>query len=84
MEKLIRFNGAEFLLIGDLKIGGAIATIDQYEGGKCSFAHLMPSGNVMRFREVIGNRSDIEVIGELQAEIRSSPLGMLTDPSWLG
>lgn len=59
MEKKIRFQGQEFFLIG-----GAIATKEQYENGKCSYAHLMPNGEILRFGVQIGSRKDIEFLGE--------------------
>ena len=83
MEPVIRFKGQEYLLIGNMEEGGAIATREQYESGQCSFAHLMEDGRVMRFREVIGSKSDIELVGECEPEIGIRALvGTLIDPSW--
>jgi hypothetical protein len=81
-EKVIRFQGTEYLLIGDLEKGGPIATREQYESGACSYAHLQPDGTVMRFRDSIGHRDEIEVIGECEVDIKASLVGMLTDESW--
>ena len=65
MEKIIKLNGKEYLLVGgDLERGGAIATREQFENFECSYAHLMESGEIKRFGEVIGHRSDIEVVGD--------------------
>lgn len=55
-----RFGGKEYILIGAKSDGGAIATVEQFETGKCSFAHLMPDGRVMQFGKQIGTVDDIE------------------------
>jgi len=55
----ILFHGKEYLLIGDLKRGGPIATKEQYENGEISFAYLKPSGMIARFDKWIGKREDI-------------------------
>lgn len=83
--KKILFKGQEFYLVGESD--GPIATKEQYEKGLCSYAHLMPGGQVMRFRAQIGDRTDIEIVGE--EELEQSPtamdtlLGGVADPeSW--
>ena len=78
---LIKFKGKRYYLIGDLESGGAIATKDQYENGECSYAHLYENGDIMRFREKIGERKDIEVISK-NLDIKPKPdafLGLLGD-----
>lgn len=72
--KKIRFQGSEFYLIGETE--GAIATKEQYEGGLCSFAHLTPNGEVMRFGTQIGTRNDIEFLGD--AELQPSTEGVVS------
>lgn len=59
----IRFQDKEWLLIGNLKEGGAIATKQSYENGTVSYAHLLPNGNIMRYSELIGFVEDIKVLG---------------------
>lgn len=81
-EKVIRFQGAEYLLIGDLERGGPIATKEQYENGQCSYAQLKPDGSVWRFRDTIGHRDEIEVIGECETNVPTDVLRMFDDPSW--
>ncbi len=71
METTIRFKGNDYLLIGNLQDGGAIATQDDFEHGRCSFAHLCPDGSVKRFTEVVGDREDIEVTGDCEADIQT-------------
>ena len=46
-----------------MKNGGPIATKEQFENFECSYAYLMPSGVVMRFRDSMGHRDEIEIIG---------------------
>lgn len=58
----VKFRGKLYLLIGDMKKGGAIATDDQYENFDTSFAHLMENGEILRFGVVIGKRSDLKVV----------------------
>lgn len=68
MEELkITFKRKNYLLIGDLNTGGAIATKEQYENFEESYAHLYPDGNVSRYGESIGNVKDIKVVGKEQA-----------------
>jgi len=77
MEQTMKFQGDDYLLIGSMEKGGAIATKEQYENGQCSYAHLMPDGAVIRFCQVIGHRDEIEVTGECEVDIRCSVFGML-------
>ena len=81
-EKVIRFQGKEYLLLGDLERGGPIATREQYENGQCSYAQLQADGTVMRFRDSIGHRDEIEVVGECEVNVSATLLGMLDDKSW--
>lgn len=62
LELTIRFQGKEYLLLGSLEEGGAIATREQYESFKKSFAHLFSDGNIVQSGKVIGRKEDIEVI----------------------
>jgi hypothetical protein len=64
MEKRIKFQGQDFFLIGETE--GAIATKDQYENGLCSYAYLMPSGEILRFGTQIGTIKDIEFLGDAE------------------
>lgn len=61
-EIWILFQGKRYLLIGNLEEGGAIATEEQYEQFKKSFAHLFPDGNIVQDGRVIGRKEDISVI----------------------
>lgn len=86
-DLLIRFQGEEFLLIGNLEEGGAVATVEQFENGVCSHAHLFEDGLVMRLGEQIGSVLDIEVIGEYDpkptAESVAALFEGLTGPTWI-
>lgn len=75
MVPRISFKGNEYLLIGDLVKGGAIATPAQYEFGDASFAHLNNDG-VWRFGERIGCKDDLEVLG-------FSPLPTQSPDAWV-
>lgn len=61
-EKQIELFGQQYLLLGDFESGGPIATREQYENFECSFAHLQPNGDIMRFHEKIGTRCDIKIL----------------------
>ena len=63
--KKIRFQGEEYLLIGETD--GAIAKQEDYRHGRCSYAHLFPNGEVMRFKKQIGTIGDIEFLGDAEA-----------------
>ncbi len=80
----IRFQGKKYVFTGKtLKRGGAIAKLEDYENGHCSFAHLFPNGDIQRFGNIIGKRKDIKIIGECRPNVGQNTLeGMLTDPSW--
>jgi len=58
----ILFKGNEYLLIGDLQTGGAIATEEQFDNFEPSYAHLMPDGRIMRYHRLIGTRDDIRIV----------------------
>jgi hypothetical protein len=62
----VRFMGNEYLIVGSLAGGGAVATAEQYANGLCSFAHLYPGGEIKRFGKVIGSRDDLEVVAEVE------------------
>lgn len=61
-NKKIRFQGEEYLLIGETN--GAIAKEDDYRHGRCSYAHLYPDGRILRFREQIGTIDDVEFLDD--------------------
>jgi hypothetical protein len=85
MKQRIRFQGKEWLLVGGEK-DGAITTDELYRNGQCSYAHLLETGDVKRYSEVIGTLADIEFLGEVQVEV--DPLtflgGCVSDPKWDG
>ena len=58
----VEFQGKEYLLIGDLESGGAIATRAQYENFTMSYAHLHSNGDICRFDKTIGHRDDLKVL----------------------
>lgn len=79
----IRFQDTDFVLCGDLESGGAIATQDNYENGRCSYAHLFENGAIKRFNRVIGFVDDIKVTGDCDPNVGiHSVVGVFTDPSW--
>lgn len=80
--KRIRFQGADYLLIGETV--GAIATQHQYENGLCSYAHLFPDGLIRRFDEVIGTKADIEFLdGEPEVDVKPDAIGkVMRHHSW--
>jgi hypothetical protein len=80
----ILFDDKEYVFVGgSLNKGGAITTQDDYENGRCSFAHLCEDGKILRFNSQIGTIDDITIIGEVKPNVSiNSLLGMFTDPSW--
>lgn len=81
----IRFKDENFVFTGDsLEDGGAVAKQDDYESGRCSFAHLYVDGNIMRFGERIGTIADIKVIGKCDLKPNKDAIfNLLTDSSWV-
>lgn len=61
----IKFQGNDYLLIGETPREGAIATPEQYGNFDISYAHLFPDGRVMRHKQQIGNREDIQFMEKL-------------------
>lgn len=80
----IRFQDREWLLVGDLESGGAIATDEDFVLGRASYAHLFSDGEILRYGLAIGSVSDIEVIDEhYQPEpTPATMLGCMLDESW--
>jgi hypothetical protein len=84
----VRFKGENYLLIGDLPRGGAIALEETYLRGDVSFAHLGWDGLIRRYNEVIGERQDLEMLGKVEDEKAELPLSedwfdnVLDAPSW--
>ena len=80
----IRLDNQEFLLLGTLAGGGAIATEEQYKHGRVSYAHLYSDGTIMRFHEAIGTRADIEVLGEVPTPQPAADAweNILSDEEW--
>ena len=87
MDKIIRFQGNEYLLIGgDLERGGAIATQQAFRNFEPSYAHLKRDGTIWRYGDTIGHRDEIEVIGETKAEEADifTALDVMTSPNMGG
>lgn len=69
--KAIKFKGEEYLFGGDsLDEDGFIAKREDYEKGIVSYAHYFPDRGVLRFMRKIGDREEIEVIGEGEADVQ--------------
>ena len=56
------FNGNTFI-----SVGGALATIEQYESGLASYAHLFDDGSIKRFGDIIGHKKDLKFTGWVEA-----------------
>lgn len=69
--KKIKFKNKEYFLIGS-----AIATREQYEQGKPSYAHLFRK-DIMRHGKKIGIIDDLELIGEEKLEPKVSVFEMI-------
>lgn len=67
--KKVKFKGKEYFLIGK-EAPIALATKNQYENGKVSFAALNSDGDIKRYGNVIGKKEDLEPIGEEELERR--------------
>lgn len=64
----IRFNGEDFILTSPEDDDSPIATIESFQAGECSFAHVYKeaskkpdAGKIMRFGKQIGAESDVEL-----------------------
>lgn len=62
----IIFENKEYILVDH----EAITTKEAYENGTISYAHLKPSGKILRFLKVIGTKDDITFTGEF---VEASP-----------
>lgn len=64
----VRFRGRKFLFTGKrLKDGGAICTKAAYRSGDLSYADMKADGTIWRFKEQIGSRKDVRIIGRVDA-----------------
>lgn len=55
------FRGSEFLFIGSIEKGAAIATREAYENFDESFAYLDPDGIIRQHHIEIGKLADLEI-----------------------
>jgi hypothetical protein len=67
---LIKFQGREWLTFDPSEDGGAIFTAKRYRAGVKSYAHIYPSGSILRNGQTIGQIGDIEWIRPLTPEER--------------
>lgn len=82
----IKFKGTDYILTSPRSNDSPIATISQFQNGKCSFAHFYREENVvLHYGHKIGTSDDIE-FGEI-IEIEMFPAkffaGILGD-TWSG
>ena len=80
----IRFNGLDFILPTYDEEDSAITTIEQYQNGECSYAHLFrASGIIAQRHKQIGTIDDIEFgeIVEIEVDYTKFVAGMIGD-SW--
>lgn len=68
-KQVIEFQGNEYLLIGTMENGGAIATEHQYENFLPSFGHLKKDGSIWSHGRIIGSRHDIKIRGEFTGDV---------------
>lgn len=67
---IIKFLGEEYLLItNDGNESGAITKREAFENGDISYAHLCNDGIVRRLGLEIGDRRQIEFIGECEPQV---------------
>lgn len=83
----IRFQDKDFIFPEeDLTQEGSIAFQEDYELGRCSYAHLYFDGTIWRLNEKIGIREDIEILGTYEFSSEFNPCtflyGTLFDSSW--
>jgi hypothetical protein len=79
----IKFQNEEYVFTGEsLEEGGSIARLEDFENGRCSFAHLFPDGNISRFGMLIGTREDIEIIGNCDPNITEHAFEGFLGSSW--
>ncbi len=64
----IQFKGRDFILTCPDDDNSPITTIEQYQKGECSYAHLYrKNGTIMRFRGQIGTIEDEDIeFGEVE------------------
>ena len=56
----IKFQGRDYILTDPDATNSPIATIEQYQNGHTSYAHLYEDGTINRFGTPIGTKADIE------------------------
>lgn len=68
-EQQIKFQGKVYLLVE-----GAITPQKDHENGVLSYAHLFDSGDIKRFNKVIGHKDDIEFLGMVDVDVKTSAM----------
>lgn len=84
VQKII-FKGLDFILTTPEDENSPITTIEDYQQGKCSYAHFWRStGIIRRFGQQVGSIDDIEFGEFIEIEVDEAEcLGGLLGDSWL-
>lgn len=79
-----KFKENLFIFVGNKKSGGALSTINDFENGLPSYAHLFSNGKIFRYGEEIGNVKDLKFVGwvEVKPNILMAFYNMLTNRGW--
>jgi len=64
----------DLILVGSLKRGGRITTLDRHYNWQMSLAILNEDGEIMRLQRKIGTRDDITLCGRVKAPQRKATM----------
>lgn len=81
----IRFRGLDFILTDPDSPNSPVATIEQFQKGECSYAHLYrDTGHIIRFHEQVGTIEDIEFgeIIEVDMDFEEFTRGICESETW--
>ena len=88
MMKMATFQGKRWLLPQKTLCNTPLCTIEEYQEGRASYAHIFPDGRILRHGEVIGHRDDLSDIEDIPDIVPPDPhaaiLNILAHPSWKG
>jgi hypothetical protein len=79
----VTWRGKEWLLVGSLEEGGAIADRESYQQGEASYAYLDGKGIIRRFGQQIGVLNQIVDLGPAgELKIREEAIVNMLDDEW--
>ena len=77
----IKFQGQDFILTSPNDNSSPIVTVEQFQKGHTSYAHLYEDGTIKRFGALVGTKADIEFgkIIEIEVDMNIAIPGLVSE-----